>query len=75
MVRSANTSKASSEGRVRERPDRPTVVLRVWFHDHGDKTRITLHQGPFTAEFRDMTAEGWEESFQKIDAIVAGAAA
>lgn len=51
------------------------VVLRVWFHDHGDKTRITLHQGPFTEEFRDMTGAGWEESFQKIDALVAGGAA
>ena len=51
------------------------VVLRVWFHDHGDKTRITLHQGPFTAEFRDMTGAGWEESFQKIDSILAGGAA
>jgi len=58
-----------------EHGDVLNVVLRVWFHDHGDKTRITLHQGPFSAEFRDMTAEGWEESFQKIDAIVAGAAA
>jgi uncharacterized protein YndB with AHSA1/START domain len=51
------------------------VVLRVWFHDHGEKTRITLHQGPFTPEFRDMTGAGWEDSFQKIDAIVAGGAA
>jgi len=50
------------------------VVLRVWFHDHGDKTRITLHQGPFSPEFRDMTADGWEESFKKIDAIVGGVA-
>jgi len=51
------------------------VILRVWFHDHGEKTRITLHQGPFTPEFRDMTGAGWEESFQKIDAIVARSAA
>jgi uncharacterized protein YndB with AHSA1/START domain len=51
------------------------VVLRVWFHDHGDKTRITLHQGPFSPEFRDMTGAGWEESFQKIDAVIAGGAA
>jgi uncharacterized protein YndB with AHSA1/START domain len=51
------------------------VVLRVWFHDHGEKTRITLHQGPFPQEFRDMTSTGWEESFEKIDAIVAGGAA
>ena len=50
------------------------VTLRLWFHDHGDKTRLTLHQGPFTPEFRDMTADGWELSFQKVDAILAGGA-
>lgn len=43
------------------------VILRIQFHDHGDHTRITLHQGPFSAEARDMTAEGWEESFVKMD--------
>jgi uncharacterized protein YndB with AHSA1/START domain len=46
------------------------IRLRIWLHDHGDKTRMTLHQGPFTAEFRDMTADGWNESFEKIDAIL-----
>ena len=45
--------------------------LRVEFHDHGDKTRVTLHQGPFTAEFRDMTIAGWEESFVKMDGALA----
>jgi len=47
------------------------LKLRVWFHDHGSKTRLTLHQGPFTPEFRDMTGAGWEASFVKIDALVA----
>lgn len=51
------------------------IRLRIWFHDHGPKTRMTLHQGPFTPEFRDMTAEGWESSFLKIDEILAGGAA
>ena len=51
------------------------VVLRVWFHDHGDKTRITLHQGPFSEENKKPTVDGWEDSFQKIDAIIAGGAA
>jgi len=41
--------------------------LRVEFHDHGEKTRVTLHQGPFSAEFRDMTIDGWEESFVRMD--------
>ena len=53
-------------------PDgRTPVTLRIWLHDHGDKTRMTLHQGPFTTEFRDMTSAGWNESFEKIDAILA----
>ena len=46
------------------------ITLRIWLHDHGDKTRMTLHQGPFTPEFRDMTADGWNESFLKVDAIL-----
>lgn len=48
-------------------------TLRIQFHDHGDKTRITLHQGPFTPEFRDMTRDGWNESFVKLDTILAEA--
>lgn len=51
------------------------VHLRVQFHDHGDKTRITMVQGPFEPEFLDMTREGWTESFEKIDAIIAGGVA
>jgi len=46
------------------------VILRVQFHDHGAKTRITLHQGPFDPEARDLTAEGWTSSFVKLDAIL-----
>jgi len=44
------------------------ITMRIWFHDHGPKTRMTLHQGPFTPEFRDMTRDGWLSSFTKIDA-------
>lgn len=47
------------------------VILRIQFHDHGDKTRITLHQGPFTPEFRDLTRDGWEQSFGKLDTVLA----
>ncbi|HEY8590638.1 MAG TPA: SRPBCC domain-containing protein [Naasia sp.] len=44
------------------------IVLRIRLHDHGDRTRVTLHQGPFPAdEMRDMTADGWEQSFVKLD--------
>lgn len=46
------------------------VYLRVQFHDHGETTRVTLHQGPFTPDFRDMTKAGWLESFDKLDTII-----
>ena len=46
------------------------ITLRIWLHDHGDKTRMTLHQGPFQPEYRDMTVDGWNESFLKVDAIL-----
>ncbi len=47
-----------------------SITLRIWLHDHGPKTRMTLHQGPFTPEFRDMTRIGWESSFVKFDAAL-----
>ena len=49
--------------------------LRIWFHDHGAKTRLTIHQGPFTPEFRDMTSTGWQSSFVKVDALLASGVA
>lgn len=51
------------------------VILRITFHDHGPTTRMTLHQGPFTPENRDLTIEGWEQSFITLDTILEGAAA
>ena len=51
------------------------VILRVQFHDHGGTTRMTLHQGPFDEQARDLTTAGWNESFLKLDTILEGAAA
>jgi len=45
--------------------------LRITFHNHGDKTRVTLHQGEFTDEQKEQTSVGWEMSFVKLDGIVA----
>jgi uncharacterized protein YndB with AHSA1/START domain len=50
---------------------RGEVVLRIWLHDHGDRTRLTLHQGPFEPEALRLTVEGWQLSFEKIDAALA----
>ena len=51
------------------------VILRIQFHNHGETTRMTLHQGPFTPENRDLTIEGWEQSFVTLDTIFEGAQA
>ena len=47
------------------------TVVRVEFHDHGEKTRMTLSDGPLPAESRDHAAAGWNAAFAKLDALVA----
>lgn len=54
----------AQEGEIRD------VTLRIWLHDHGDRTRLTLHQGPFEPAFISPTHDGWLASFEKIDAIL-----
>ena len=46
----------------------PTVT-RVEFHDHGEKTRVSLSDGPYT---QSAHAEaGWSGAFVKLDALLA----
>jgi uncharacterized protein YndB with AHSA1/START domain len=47
----------------------PTVV-RVEFHDHGDKTRMTLSDGPLPPEGRNRAEAGWNDAFDKLAAHV-----
>ena len=61
-----SASADAQDGEIRD------VTLRIWLHDHGDKTRMTLHQGPFAPEFRQPTVDGWTESFHKVDDLLAG---
>jgi len=49
----------------------PTVV-RVEFHAHGDKTRMTLSDGPFPPEGRGHAEAGWNAAFEKLAARIAG---
>jgi uncharacterized protein YndB with AHSA1/START domain len=45
----------------------PTFT-RVELHDHGDKTRMTLSDGPYT---ESVHAEaGWNGAFAKLDAVL-----
>jgi uncharacterized protein YndB with AHSA1/START domain len=48
----------------------PTVV-RVEFHDHGAKTRVTLTDGPMPPAGRDHAGSGWSAAFDKLAAHVA----
>src|SRR4051812_4465924 len=46
----------------------PTVT-RIELHDHGDRTRMTLSDGPYT---QSAHAEaGWDGAFAKLDALLA----
>jgi uncharacterized protein YndB with AHSA1/START domain len=47
----------------------PTVV-RVEFHDHGDKTRMTLSDGPQPAAGRGHAEAGWNAAFDKLALVV-----
>jgi uncharacterized protein YndB with AHSA1/START domain len=49
----------------------PTVV-RVEFHDHGDKTRMTLSDGPLPPESRGHAEAGWSAAFDKLAARLEG---
>jgi uncharacterized protein YndB with AHSA1/START domain len=49
----------------------PTVV-RVEFHDHGAKTRMTLSDGPLPPEGRGPAEAGWSAAFDKLATLLAG---
>ena len=46
------------------------IVTRVEFHDHGDKTRMTLRDGPYPAN-RSQAEAGWSGAFDKLARLVA----
>jgi uncharacterized protein YndB with AHSA1/START domain len=45
------------------------TVTRVEFHDHGDKTRMTLSDGPYPADSRHAEA-GWNGAFDKLAVLL-----
>ncbi len=48
------------------------LEMRLEFEDLGGRTRLHLTQGPFgSAEWVDMTRDGWGSSFTKLDKILA----
>lgn len=49
----------------------PTIV-RVEFHDHGAKTRMTLSDGPLPSAGRGHAEVGWNAALDKLAASLAG---
>ena len=47
------------------------TVVRVEFHAHGDKTRMTLSDGPLPAAGRGPAEAGWIAACDKLEAHVA----
>ena len=45
------------------------TVTRVEFHDHGDKTRMTLSDGPYPAGGGHAEA-GWNSAFEKLAVLL-----
>ena len=48
------------------------TVLRVEFHDHGAKTRMTLSEGPYPAAGLGHAEAGYNAAFDKLATLVAG---
>ena len=48
----------------------PTVV-RVEFHDHGAKTRMTLSDGPYPPPGPGHAEAGWNAAFDELATLVA----
>jgi uncharacterized protein YndB with AHSA1/START domain len=48
------------------------TLVRIELHDHGDKTRMTLSDGPYTREGRGHAEGGWSAAFDKLATVVAG---
>jgi uncharacterized protein YndB with AHSA1/START domain len=58
---------------VPELQDGGVMQMRIEFHDEGEgRTRVVLRQGPYTARLEGMARQGWESSFTKLDALLAG---
>ncbi len=51
---------------------REPTVLRVEFHDHGAKTRMTLSEGPYPPAGRGHAEVGYNAAFDKLATLVAG---
>lgn len=46
------------------------TVTRIELHDHGDKTRMTLSDGPYPRDAGDRAEAGWNGAFDKLAVLL-----
>jgi uncharacterized protein YndB with AHSA1/START domain len=50
-----------------------STTTRVEFHDEGgERTRVVLSDGPYTEQMGGYAEQGWSESFEKLERLLAG---
>ncbi|HEX6577442.1 MAG TPA: SRPBCC domain-containing protein [Jiangellaceae bacterium] len=49
-----------------------STIVRVEFHDHGTRTRMTLSDSPYPPVGRGHAEAGWNDAFDKLAVLVAG---
>ena len=60
------------EGEMAELFGTDQLTMRLELHDENGKTRLVIHQGPYKDDFVGNAKAGWESSFTKLDALLAG---
>ena len=60
------------EGEMAELFGAKRLTLRIELHDEEGKTRLVLRQGPYRDDFAGNARDGWNSSFTKLDALLAG---
>jgi uncharacterized protein YndB with AHSA1/START domain len=60
------------EGEMKELFGTDRIELRIELHAEEGKTRLVLRQGPYREDFVGNAREGWNSSFTKLDALLAG---
>jgi uncharacterized protein YndB with AHSA1/START domain len=52
-------------------PDDVETIAELSFHDLGETTEVRLAQGPFkTAARHELHANGWSDSFDRLEAVL-----
>jgi uncharacterized protein YndB with AHSA1/START domain len=46
------------------------INTRVEFHEDGERTRVDITSGPYSAEMGPNATQGWEQQFDKLERLL-----